>query len=104
MGCIILLLTMISPRLVVFLVWVFNRTRWDLVFDNGIFLPLLGFLFLPFTTLIYIFAVNPLTGQISAFGWIWLILALIVDLSSYGGNAYRKYSTGKSSSNDVIDV
>jgi hypothetical protein len=57
-----------------------------LVFDNGIFLPLLGFLFLPFTTLIYIFAVNPLTGQISAFGWIWLILALTPIASAIYGS------------------
>lgn len=103
MGCIILLLTMISPRLVVFLVWLFDRGLWDRVFHGTVFLPLLGFFFLPFTTLIYLFAVNPATGQVSAFGWIWLILALFIDLGSYGGNAYRARSNSQRSSSNVID-
>ncbi len=104
MGCIILFLTLLSPRLVLFLVWLLNNKRWDLVFHGGVFLPLLGFLFLPFTTLIYFFAYNPVTNTISPFGWIWIVIALFVDLAAYGSNAYRQQSSRRQSSSDVIDV
>jgi hypothetical protein len=47
--------------------------------------PLLGLIFLPWTTLIYVM-VAP--GGLYWFDWIWLALALFFDLASYGGGAY----------------
>lgn len=105
MGCILLFLTLFSPRFVLFLFWAFDHTRWNAVFGQMILLPLLGFFFLPFTTLVYLFAYNPVSQSISAFGWIWLILALFVDLAAYGSNAYRRrqVTSSTTTTTNVID-
>lgn len=86
MGCLIVLLAAISPRLVLALIWIFNTNFASRAF-NGFFVPLLGFIFLPFTTLVYIFVYNPVTGHLSSWGIFWVILALIIDLGTYG-NGY----------------
>jgi hypothetical protein len=49
--------------------------------------PLLGFIFLPWTTLMYLIVWSPVTGLIG-FDWAWLALAVVIDLSSYAGGAY----------------
>jgi hypothetical protein len=46
-------------------------------------LPCLGFLFVPFTTLMYVFLIQGV-GRIEGLDWLWLILAFILDLASIG--------------------
>ena len=46
-------------------------------------LPCLGFLFLPFTTLMYVFLKQGV-GTIQGLDWLWLLLAVILDLASIG--------------------
>ena len=48
-------------------------------------LPILGFILLPWTTLVYVW-VAP--GGIDTLGLIFLVLAVIVDIGAYGGG-YR---------------
>jgi CDP-diglyceride synthetase len=87
MGCLLVLVAAISPRLALVLVWIFTNLV-DRAFE-GFLLPLLGLVFLPFTTLIYVLAYSPLTG-VSGWGWFFVILAVLVDLGSYGGGAYSR--------------
>jgi CDP-diglyceride synthetase len=87
MGCLLVLVAAISPRLALVLVWIFTNLV-DRAFE-GFLLPLLGLIFLPFTTLIYVLAYSPLTG-VSGWGWFFVILAVLVDLGSYGGGAYGR--------------
>ncbi len=49
-------------------------------------MPLLGLLILPWTTLMYLMVFG--TNGIVGFDWVWLGLALLVDLGAYGGGAY----------------
>jgi hypothetical protein len=52
-------------------------------------LPLLGFLFLPLTTIVYAWELNnhmPTEG----INLLWLLLAVIVDLGGLGGGAHRQ--------------
>ena len=49
--------------------------------------PLLGFVFLPWTTLMYV-AVAPL--GVTGLDWLWLGLALVVDIGSYSGGCVRE--------------
>ena len=84
-GCLFALLSLVSPRLAFLFLWIFT----DLVqraFDGFLF-PLLGVVFLPFTTLIYVFVYSPLYG-VSGWGWAFLVLAFMIDVSSYAGSAY----------------
>src|SRR5215211_9446306 len=45
-------------------------------------LPLLGFIFLPFATLIYVIVYTPGVGVIG-FDWFWVILAVLLDISHW---------------------
>jgi hypothetical protein len=56
---------------------------------SGFVVPLLGWLFLPWTTLMYAITYSIGNG-ISMFDWIILAVALLVDLASYGLGAGRK--------------
>ncbi|MFN8534081.1 MAG: hypothetical protein U0556_11090 [Dehalococcoidia bacterium] len=85
MCCLFAVLVFLGPRVTLALWWLLDQARFNRVFDT-FFLPVLGFLFLPFTTLMWVLIWDP--SGISAFGWIFLGIALLFDLSSYGGSAY----------------
>lgn len=89
MGCFIFLLALIGPRVALAFVWAFT-TFVDRAFDNWI-VPMLGFVFLPWTTLVYSLAYTP-GGGVSAFGWLFVAMALLADVSSYAASG-RRYQT-----------
>jgi hypothetical protein len=82
--CLFLSLIFFGPRMVIILWGLIEPARWSLAFDTFIW-PLLGFLFVPWTTLMYVI-VSPL--GITGFDWLWLGLALAADAASYAGGAY----------------
>jgi hypothetical protein len=82
MGCLMVLLALISPRLVLFIMWVFT-SYLNRAFD-GFFLPFVGFLFLPATTLTYAIAQNEFDGT-EGWGLVVVIIGVIADLGLYGG-------------------
>jgi hypothetical protein len=86
MGCAVFLLSMIGPRVALFFVWVFTDFV-DRAFDK-VLLPVLGFAFLPWTTLLYVLWYD--ANGINSVGWVFIALALIGDISSYAGSA-RSY-------------
>jgi len=79
-----------APRLAFLLWWLFLPARINLAFDTWIW-PLLGVIFLPWTALMYVF-VYP--GGLSVINWIFLGLALAIDIGSYGGGAYSRRTQG----------
>ena len=83
MGCLLALLALISPRLVLFLLWIFSSVL-SRAFDSWI-LPLLGFFLLPWTTLAYAWMWTTGTNEVRGFEWFLLILAFVVDLGSLAG-------------------
>jgi hypothetical protein len=86
MGCLVLLTAAISPRLALFLVWVFTDFV-DRAYDSFI-VPFLGLLFLPWTTLIYSLAYAPRVG-VTGWGWFFVLIGLLSDISSYAESARR---------------
>lgn len=84
MGCLVAIIAMVSPRLAVFLMWLFTD-RLKIAFDSGV-AGFLGFLFLPWTTLVYALVYAPFRG-VSFLGWIFVAIALMADLGSYGSSA-----------------
>jgi hypothetical protein len=86
--CLFILLLLFGPRLVIVLWWLFEPVRWSAAFGGFFLVPFLGFLFLPWTTLMYVI-VAP--GGIWGLDWLWLALAVAADLSSYaGGRTYQR--------------
>jgi hypothetical protein len=84
MCCIFTALVMLGPRAGIFFWWLYDPTLWSRAFDTFI-VPAIGFLFFPFTTLMYV-AVFP--GGVDGFDYVWLALAVALDLTSAFGGAY----------------
>src|SRR3954464_7320833 len=92
MPCLLALLALISPRLVLFLLWLFSNVL-SRAFDSWL-IPLLGFFLLPWTTLIYAAFWDWGAGHhVVGFEWFFVILAFVVDLGSYG--AGRRYQESR---------
>jgi hypothetical protein len=85
-GCLFALISALSPRLGLLLLWLFTNFV-DRAFA-GWFLPLLGLLFAPFTTLFYVL-VDVAPGPIHVAGWILVILGVFLDLNAYAQSARR---------------
>jgi hypothetical protein len=84
--CLFFGLLLFGPRLVGVLWWLFQPLRWDASFATFL-IPLLGLVFLPWTTVMYVL-VAP--GGIHGLDVIWLLLAVLADVASYGGGVYGR--------------
>jgi hypothetical protein len=87
-GCFLALLALISPRLVLFLLWIFDDVIGRAI-DSSI-VSVLGFFLLPWTTLSYVAFWDWGSGRhVTGFEWFFVILAFVIDLGSYvnGGRA-----------------
>jgi hypothetical protein len=82
MGCLIALFA----RLALLVVWV-STPLVDRAFHGGWLLPLLGIIFLPITTLVYVL-VYYISGGVTGWGWLWVVLALLLDLGAHSSGAY----------------
>lgn len=86
MGCLFVLLGAFAPRLAVLIVWLARPAMVSAAFDTWI-VPLLGLIFLPFTTLIFLILYTPGVG-LSGFDWVWLLAAVVVDVTNLGKSSY----------------
>jgi hypothetical protein len=84
--CLVLFALILSPRIVMFLWWLLDMQRWAATFDTAI-LPILGFVLAPWTTLMYVL-VAP--GGVGGLDWLWIGVAVVVDLGALGGGAARR--------------
>jgi hypothetical protein len=84
MGCLLAIFAGFFPRIALVCLWVFTNDV-DRAYDSFI-VPLLGLIFLPLTTLVYALAWSPV-GGVEGIEWLWVALALVLDLSAYGGGA-----------------
>ncbi len=84
MGCLFAILAVSFPRLALFFVWLFTPLVYR-AFDTFL-VPLLGVIFLPFTTLMYVLAYIPGVG-LTGWGWFWVILGVFLDMGAYGSSA-----------------
>jgi hypothetical protein len=92
MGCFFVLLAGVFPRLALFIVWVSRPNLVDSAFDTWIW-PLLGIIFLPFATLMYVILYTG--GGLSTGDWFWIVLAAILDVVHWGsGWTQRRAAPG----------
>jgi hypothetical protein len=87
MPCLLLILFLVFPRIALVLMFLFSNYL-DHAY-HGLLVPLLGFLFLPLTTLVYAWMAN--TGQPTAgMNLIILIVAVVIDIGGLGGSEYHR--------------
>jgi hypothetical protein len=86
MCCFLSALWLAGPRIAFLIYWLipFGRLKIASAFNTWI-LPLLGLVFVPWTTLMYTL-VYPIMG----WDWLWLGLAVLADISAYGAGAARR--------------
>jgi hypothetical protein len=83
-GCFIVLLALISPRLAIILLWLFSDIL-SRAFDSWL-LPFIGFFLLPWTTLSYAAFWDWGPGrEVTGFEWFFVGLAFVIDLGAYFG-------------------
>jgi hypothetical protein len=82
MGCLVLLLAFLSPRLALFAIFLFSDLLSD-AFDSWL-LPFLGFFLLPWTTLAYAVTWSS-ADRVAGFEWLIVLLAFLLDMGSYAG-------------------
>jgi len=84
MCCLFTAIVLVGPRLGI-VIWGFAQpARWELTFDTFVW-PLLGFVLVPWTTLMYV-VVAP--GGVNGLDWLWIGMAFVTDIASYSGGAY----------------
>jgi hypothetical protein len=93
MGCVITLIALVAPRL--FMVLVFLLTDWfGRAFDSMLW-PFLGFLFLPYTTLVYMGAMLNHGHRVGGLWLVLLVVAVVVDLGHLGGTERQRRRRGR---------
>jgi uncharacterized oligopeptide transporter (OPT) family protein len=85
--CLVLIVLLAFPRIALALLFLFSNYLERAY--HGLLLPLLGFLFLPLTTLVYSWIAN--TRQpIAGINLVILIVAVVIDLGGLSGGEYHR--------------
>ncbi|HXJ43109.1 MAG TPA: hypothetical protein VNH18_27760 [Bryobacteraceae bacterium] len=88
MPCLVVFLILAFPRAVLVAMWFFTHLL-SRAYD-GLLLPVLGFIFLPITTIAYALMVN-YHRPVEGINLIILIVAVLFDAGSHGsGRAYQR--------------
>jgi hypothetical protein len=88
MPCLVALLALVFPRVAIILVVIFSDyigTAYQTVIW-----PLLGFFFMPLTTLAYAWAIHS-HGSVEGIHLVVVIVAVLIDLGILGGGASNRH-------------
>jgi hypothetical protein len=86
MGCLIILLAAAAPRVTLVLMWIFGDMV-DRAF-SGFVVPALGLVFMPYTTLFYVFAWEPVGGA-SGWGLFAVLVGALLDITNLAGAGFK---------------
>ena len=84
MCCALTVLILLGPRVAGVIWWLVSPALWNAAFNSFIW-PVLGLIFLPWTTLIYMLV---FPGGITGFEWVLIVFGVLGDVATYGGGAY----------------
>lgn len=93
-GCVIAIFAFFLPRVAILLLGLFS-TFISKPFQsfsspfNGLLLPILGFIFLPYTLLAYCLAIAQ-NGSVSGLWTVLVVVAVLFDLGVIGGGAKHR--------------
>jgi len=91
MCCFYTILIFLGPRIAGPIWWLVQPARWSAAFNNNILWPILGIIFVPWTTIMYVL-VAP--AGVTGLDWLWLGLGLLADVAWWAGGGFRKRVPG----------
>jgi hypothetical protein len=83
MPCLLAVLAVGFPRVAIVLLWLF--TNFFTGVYHGIIIPVLGFLFLPLTLIVYTYIVKTYPGGMTPGELVFIFIAVVLDLGLVGG-------------------
>ena len=89
MPCIVVLIALLFPRILIVVLWLF--TDWFSGIFTTVLWPILGFFFLPVTTLWYSVVMHQYGGVWTTTNIILMVLAIVIDMGSWGGGYKNRY-------------
>jgi len=89
MPCLLVICLLAFPRIALFLIFLLSNYLERAY--HGLLLPLLGFIFLPLTTLFYAWLVNT-TQPLAGVNLLILLVAVLIDLGGFGSGEYHRRS------------
>lgn len=84
MPCLVAGLAFFFPRVAIILIAIFSN--YLSAAYSTVLWPILGFFFMPYTTLVYAWAHNSTGGQISGLYIVAIVVAVLADLGAIGGS------------------
>ncbi len=90
MCCLFSTLVVLGPRAAIIVWYLLDPTKWNVAF-NTVLWPILGFIFLPWTTLMWVLVASD-PGGVTGLDIVFLIIAIFFDFASWGGGAYSNKS------------
>jgi len=84
MCCIVTVLILIGPRAGILIWWLLDMSRWQRAFDTFVW-PLLGAIFLPWTTLAYVLV---FPQGVNGKDWLAIVAGALIDIGALTGG-YR---------------
>jgi hypothetical protein len=86
MCCFVLVLALLGPRIAILATWLFSD-QLSIAFES-FWIGAAGFVFLPWTTVMYAWCYQPLFG-VQGFGWFLVAFGFAADLATWFGGAQR---------------
>src|SRR5262245_8742144 len=88
MGCLLAIFAGAFPRIALIIFWLARPDRMDAIFTSFVW-PVLGIIFLPFTTLIYVLLWQFPQG-VTGWDWLWIAIAFLLDISHWAATASQR--------------
>ncbi len=93
MPCLFAVFAGFFPRVADLLLWIARPTQFMAPFNGNFLWPILGIIFLPFTTLFYVISLDT-WHRATGWDWLWIGMAIFFDITSLAGH-YAKYREQK---------
>jgi hypothetical protein len=86
MCCLAGIMALLGPRVALVVWWIFGD-KVEAAFSTWVW-PLLGLIFLPWTTLFYVIAWGAING-VSGAGWLLVALGVVLDVMTYSARSAK---------------